>query len=64
MESLTLVKCRHEACHCLVEKEQQFCCAACADAKKETGASCSCTHPGCHTTKKFVEEMADPLKVD
>jgi hypothetical protein len=64
MRSVTLVKCAHEICHCLVEEGQQYCSKACANAKDMQDEVCSCDHPGCNTAKKFVEEKADPLKVD
>jgi hypothetical protein len=77
MESVTLVKCGHLPCHCLVEEEQKFCGPACAARAKAVedvapgakrtdleSAPCRCAHPECHMAKRFQDEVAEPLKVD
>jgi hypothetical protein len=74
MEAVTLVKCGHPLCHCLVEKEQGFCGPACSNGADETAekartteaasAPCKCGHPECSAGKKFQEEIAETLKLD
>lgn len=64
MRSVTLMKCAHSLCHCLVEAGQKFCSTTCKNGKKSEGSECSCGDPGCENTKKFKEEKAEALKLD
>jgi hypothetical protein len=65
MNSVTLEKCEHPACHCLVERKQKYCSSACANAAQSREIeTCSCGHPGCETARKFVEDRSEVLKRD
>jgi len=52
MSSLTLVKCVHPACNCLVEPEQQFCSSFCASADDANTSPCACGHPACNVQEE------------
>ena len=47
MPSKTLIKCACPPCQCLIEAEQQFCSAFCANAKGAPRGPCMCGHAGC-----------------
>jgi hypothetical protein len=64
MAIVTLVKCAHAHCHCLIDDREKYCSDECAKAKSHEKESCNCGHPGCKTAKNFMEEKAHPLKVD
>ena len=54
MQSESLMKCGHGACRCLVETEDEFCSAACAQAKARGLETCECGHSECATASESV----------
>lgn len=43
----TSKKCKHPACSCQVKDGEDYCSAACHDARDTTELVCQCNHPGC-----------------
>lgn len=54
MQSENLMKCAHDSCRCLVETEDEFCSASCAEAK-DTGSPCGCGHSDCTVSDERME---------
>ena len=54
-----VTKCAHPVCRCIVETEEPFCSAACAELKNAPHAECPCGHPECVGGERAVEIVED-----